>query len=196
MPHCQLLLLLCQDRISRNRSILTLDQLFVFFISFHLFVIIEWPLVLGVLLIIGSIAGIIICGIAGIISGFTFFLLGVIGCSVTLVISILLVVGVHKERRNTIFWFKIIYSKPLLRRDKNFPLQDNSKLVRPCVYYYAAHIIFTVIIMIVAIVKIMAVAAAVAAAVDGGGQISEQVRAGSGLSLTSCNNQVSFRNVQ
>jgi len=106
-------------------------------------------LVLGVLLIIGSIAGIIICGIAGIISGFTFFLLGVIGCSVTLVISILLVVGVHK---------------------------DNSKLVRPCVYYYAAHIIFTVIIMIVAIVKIMAVAAAVAAAVDGGGQISEQER--------------------
>jgi len=103
-------------------------------------------LVLGVLWIIGSIAGII----AGLTKDqVNDYYLGVIGYSVTLVISILLVVGVHK---------------------------DNSKLVRPCVYYYAAHIIFTVIIMIVAIVKIMAVAAAVAAAVDGGGQISEQER--------------------
>ena len=53
---------------------------------------------LGVLWIIGSIAGII----AGLTKDqVNDYYLGVIGYSVTLVISILLVVGVHKERRNT-----------------------------------------------------------------------------------------------
>ena len=64
-------------------------------------------------------------------------------------------------------------------------------------YYYAAHIIFTIIIMIVAIVGIKAAAAAVDDSITSSlGQISQQAGAGSGLSLTSGNNQVSFRNVQ
>jgi len=83
-------------------------------------------LVLGVLWIIGSIIGIISDLTKDQVND---YYLGVIGYSVTLVISILLVVGVHK---------------------------DSSKLVRPCVYYYPAYIIFTIIIMIVAIVGIKA----------------------------------------